>query len=466
MRGNHLYRSFGLLLIGCLIAYGLSKLLVTIGPVAGYSVKTFNPLSNLLDTTALASSLELSSTSTVKLTDTIDLTNPLDVLSSDTDNLADGKTLPPLDLSERLIDYSEGEGALRTLRAVLAESRSRAVHIAFAGDSFIEGDILVAPFRNALQKTYGGQGVGYVPITSLVARFRQSIHQRFEGAWQQIHANKSKSRSLFTLSETFTTAMGKASTTYTLANSPTSLSSADRVTLHYVSDSLPVAISYSINDSEIQTIDLPPSHGRLAEYLFPHTGVKRLQLATEGDSKTRFYGIYFDGTVGVSVDNYGLRGSLGTKLSALSTTLTSQLNLSRPYDLIILSYGLNVVSSEDNDDNYDWYYTGMSKAIEHIQRLYPHTVILLMSLSDRATLRDGDIYTLNGVERVLRIQQRLAQQYRLLFWNTHEAMSSLGGIKSFVDKGWAAKDYTHLSTAGGVQIATLLTSDLLGYDER
>ena len=45
-------------------------------------------------------------------------------------------------------------------------------------------------------------------------------------------------------------------------------------------------------------------------------------------------------------------------------------------------------------------------------------------------------------------------------------MSSLGGIKSFVDKGWAAKDYTHLSTAGGVQIATLLTSDLLGYDER
>ena len=38
-RKNHLYRSFGLLLVGCLLAYGLSELLVAVGPIAGYQVR-------------------------------------------------------------------------------------------------------------------------------------------------------------------------------------------------------------------------------------------------------------------------------------------------------------------------------------------------------------------------------------------------------------------------------------------
>ena len=452
-RKNLLYRSFLLLLVGGLLAYGLSELLVAVGPIAGYHFKGFNPLSDLLDTTATQSSEMLS----IPLDESEGSFDPEDALEGSTTAIGDSTsrtqvaidTLPPLELSSRLMDYSEGQSALRRLRATLREGHSRAVHIAFVGDSFIEGDILVAPFRQALQQTYGGQGVGYVPLTSPVARFRQSIQQRFEGAWQETSANKSKSRTLFTLAETFATATAAASTSYKLK------SAADRVTLQYVSDSIPVAITYGINGGEPQRVELPASHGAMAEYTLPHSGVKRVELATEGGDGTRFYGVCFDGATGVSVDNYSLRGSMGTKLNAVSSALTAQLSRFRPYDLIILSYGLNVVSAQDNNDSYDWYYAAMSKSIEHIQKLYPHATILLLSLSDRATLREGEIHPLNGVARVLRIQHRLAQ----------EAMASLGGIKGFVDKGWAAKDYTHISMAGGRQLAKLLTADLIG-DEK
>ena len=451
-RKNHLYRSFGLLLVGCLLAYGLSELLVAVGPIAGYHFKAFNPLSDLLDTTATQSSETLS----IPLEESEDPFDPELLPADSTTAIGDSTsrtrvaidTLPPLELSSRLMDYSEGQSALRRLRAALREGHSRAVHIAFVGDSFIEGDILVAPFRQALQQTYGGQGVGYVALTSPVARFRQSIQQRFEGAWQETSANKSKSRTLFTLAETFATATAAASTSYKLK------SAADRVT-----------ISYGINGGEQQPVELPASHGALAEYTLPHSDVKRVEIATEGGDGTRFYGVCFDGATGVSVDNYSLRGASGAKLNAVSSTLTAQLSRFRPYDLIILSYGLNVVSAQDNDDSYDWYYAAMAKSIEHIQQLYPHATILLMSLSDRATLREGEIHPLNGVARVLRIQHRLAQRYGLLFWNTHEAMASLGGIQGFVDKGWAAKDYTHVSMAGGRQLAKLLTADLIGDDE-
>ena len=451
-RRNHLYRSFGLLLIGGLLAYGLSELLVALGPIAGYQFKEFNPLSDLLDTTAnqsyetLSIPLQTANDTTATELHAIDSTNSKGVTTD---------TLTPLELSSRLMDYSEGQSALRRLRAALREGRSRSVRIAFVGDSFIEGDILVAPFRQALQQRYGGKGVGYVPLTSPVSRFRQSIQQRFEGAWRQTFASKSDSRTLFTLSETFATATASASTSYKLTN-------ADRVTLHYVSDTIPVAITYGINGGERQHVELPASHGALAEYTFPHSAVKQFELATGGGDGTRFSGVCFDGMTGISVDNYSLRGSSGTKLTAVSSALTAQLSRFRPYDLIILSYGLNVLSPKDNNDSYEWYYDAMAKSIEHIQQLYPHATILLMSLSDRATLHEGEIHPLNGVARVLRIQHRLAQRYGLLFWNTHEAMASLGGIKGFVDKGWAAKDYTHISMAGGTQLAKLLTADLIG----
>ena len=455
-RRNHLYRSFGLLLIGGLLAYGLSELLVALGPIAGYQFKEFNPLSDLLDTTTnqsyetLSIPLRTANDTTATELHSADSTNSKDVTTD---------TLTPLELSSRLMDYSEGQSALRRLRAALREGRSRSVRIAFVGDSFIEGDILVAPFRQALQQRYGGKGVGYVPLTSPVARFRQSIQQRFEGAWRQTLASKSNSRTLFTLSETFATATASASTSYKLTN-------ADRVTLHYVSDTIPVAITYGINGGERQHVELPASHGALAEYTFPHGAVKQFELATGGGDGTRFYGVCFDGMTGISVDNYSLRGSSGTKLTAVSSALTSQLSRFRPYDLIILSYGLNVLSPKDNNDSYEWYYDAMAKSIEHIQQLYPHATILLMSLSDRATLHEGEIHPLNGVARVLRIQHRLAQRYGLLFWNTHEAMASLGGIKGFVDKGWAAKDYTHISMAGGTQLAKLLTADLIGDESK
>lgn len=455
-RRNHLYRSFGLLLIGGLLAYGLSELLVALGPIAGYQFKEFNPLSDLLDTTAnqsyetLSIPLQTANDTTATELHTTDSTNSKGVTTD---------TLTPLELSSRLMDYSEGQSALRRLRAALREGRSRSVRIAFVGDSFIEGDILVAPFRQALQQRFGGKGVGYVPLTSPVARFRQSIQQRFEGAWRQTLASKSNSRTLFTLSETFATATASASTSYKLTN-------ADRVTLHYVSDTIPVAITYGINGGERQHVELPASHGALAEYTFPHGAVKQFELATGGGDGTRFYGVCFDGMTGISVDNYSLRGSSGTKLTAVSSALTSQLSRFRPYDLIILSYGLNVLSPKDNNDSYEWYYDAMAKSIEHIQQLYPHATILLMSLSDRATLHEGEIHPLNGVARVLRIQHRLAQRYGLLFWNTHEAMASLGGIKGFVDKGWAAKDYTHISMAGGTQLAKLLTADLIGDESK
>lgn len=55
------------------------------------------------------------------------------------------------------------------------------MRVAFLGDSFIEGDIVVADFRSGMQERFGGRGVGFVPVTSVAAQFRPTIEQKAEG---------------------------------------------------------------------------------------------------------------------------------------------------------------------------------------------------------------------------------------------------------------------------------------------
>lgn len=48
-----------------------------------------------------------------------------------------------------------------------------------------------------------------------------------------------------------------------------------------------------------------------------------------------------------------------------------------------------------------------------------------------------------------------------LYWDTYKVIQELGGVKNLVEKGWMAKDYTHLSGAGGRQLAKRLYLSLV-----
>ena len=79
---------------------------------------------------------------------------------------------------------------------------------------------------------------------------------------------------------------------------------------------------------------------------------------------------------GVVVDNFSLRGNSGMILERLDVSRCQALNKIRPYDLIVLQYGLNVVS--DSVMNYGWYSSRMVKVINHIQLCFPEADILML----------------------------------------------------------------------------------------
>ena len=94
--------------------------------------------------------------------------------------------------------------------------------------------------------------------------------------------------------------------------------------------------------------------------------------------------------------------------------MLKQFNRQRPYDLIILEYGLNVATERGR--NYDNYQKGLLTAIEHLKECFPQAGILLLSVGDRDSKNEnGELRTMPGVKNLIRYQQNIAAESGIAF---------------------------------------------------
>jgi hypothetical protein len=95
------------------------------------------------------------------------------------------------------------------------QTNPNAIHIAYFGDSMIEGDLITMDLRSMLQKRFGGKGVGFMPMTSITAGFRSTIKHEFNDLWLTSNFNEKtvKGKSLGWSGYCFTAPQG-ASTTF------------------------------------------------------------------------------------------------------------------------------------------------------------------------------------------------------------------------------------------------------------
>ena len=68
-------------------------------------------------------------------------------------------------------------------------------------------------------------------------------------------------------------------------------------------------------------------------------------------------------------------------------------------------------------------------------------------------MQNGTAVTMPAVKAMLKTQERAAEECGVGFWNTYEAMGGNNSMPKFVERHWAAKDYTHIGYPGGKYIA-------------
>ena len=347
------------------------------------------------------------------------------------------------------------------------QTSRRPLRIAYFGDSFIEGDILTSDLRFLLQQKYGGNGVGYVPLTSLIAGFRPTVKHSFSG-WDT-HA--------VTDTADFEVSKQDISNRYYVAKTDASVTLQGQRKYASRSDTCEISRLYFLTPDPIQ-VSVEVNGKAAGKYTFQ--GDSTLQaLSVRGKIRkvkwmidhstpaTIFYGATLESDSGVILDNFSTRGSSGRQLEGIPSHILQKYNKLRPYDLIVIHYGLNVAF--EGGVNYSYYKEWMKPVISKLKRVFPETSILIVGVGDRERKNEnGDLETMPGVKNLIRYQQALAAETHVAFWNLFNAMGGEGSMVEMVDADppLANYDYTHINFRGGKHIAGILFEALMHGKEQ
>ena len=110
---------------------------------------------------------------------------------------------------------------------------------------------------------------------------------------------------------------------------------------------------------------------------------------------------------------------------------------------------------------YGSYAKNFVRVINYMKQCFPGSSVLVMGICDRSMQRDGEFETMPSVPGMIAAQRSAAEQAGVAFWNTFDAMGGHNSMVRFVERRWAAKDYTHIGYTGGKYVADRLVDALI-----
>ena len=384
-------------------------------------------------------------------------------LVEDQEPLPSLEELPTTDYSEILPEdslithienfASEGASAWDRLYEKLLWNKEQ-VRVAFMGDSFVEGDILTADLRELLQDTFHGGGVGFVPVASRFTGFRQTIKTTSKG-WTPYNIMQRKSAPApyaedFFVSGWVAKASEGASTRWDMTTKRRHLEEVERARLLFICRQK-AEIGLKLNDGE-ERVFFFEGDEVVRQIVVEQEQIRSLEMKVlSGADSFTGIGAEFDSKSGVAVDNFSIRSNNGQAMFWSNASVNSQINTMRPYDLVILQYGLNIMQADRH--NYSLYGEQVEKMISYVESCFPGAAVLVMGVSDRSQKGEDGIKPMESAKSLTQSQREAAEHKGVAFWDTYSAMQRMGAMTEFVANGWAGKDYTHINYAGGARIA-------------
>jgi lysophospholipase L1-like esterase len=340
---------------------------------------------------------------------------------------------------------------VQKLRENFTRKKKRKIRIAYFGDSMIEGDLITQTFRNLLQKQFGGAGVGFIPVNSVTAKFRQTATTNSSSNWNDI-SFRDKKRNLYLSGHVFKSNSGKISITDNLRNDTSNLIEKSLI-CGYTNHNIPVIYNGS-------SLLLNPEKN-VNRILLSKDINRKIEL-TINDETLPVYGVSFESESGVIIDNFSYRGITGIELSKIETTLLESLAKNNPYDLIVFQYGVNLLF-RPNDVNFNYYERAFNKVLNKFTNAFPNSEFLLISTADRAFRYNGEYKSAIGIDSLVKTQATLAYEYGIAFYNQFESMGGKNSIVEWVNQSpsLAGRDYIHPNARGAEFLADYLFEALM-----
>lgn len=345
-------------------------------------------------------------------------------------------------------DYTfKRKGLNAFFAAVDSISKGRSVRIAWYGDSFVEGDILIGDLRDSLQSVWGGAGVGFVPITSEVAQFKRTLKHQFKGWTAYSVIKKSPNRPKLGLNGYAYRPDVDARVHYEGAHYFHNTQYWNQLRFFYTSDR---ACNFVWQNNGVSHEEsLPAKPDRLGIWKWQGPSTTAFDLRFPQPEGLMLYGATLENGPGIYIDNFSVRGNSGGPLGLLDPAFMREFDAIQRYDLIILQVGLNAVTNSLN--NIRWYEAELDRTFKHLKACFPGKQILIVSVGDRGGKVGNEIMTMKGVPAIVKMQRQLARKHGFLFFDLFWGM---GGPNTMPQLAYhrprlANTDYTHLTHEGG-----------------
>ncbi len=339
----------------------------------------------------------------------------------------------------------------------LKEGKPAKVRIAYFGDSMIEGDLLTQTLRELLQKYFGGNGVGFVPITSPVAKFRQTVRVSYDNNWNDESFKTGKTSRLYLSGHSFSSAGG-----WVQMIDQTSYDSTAIVEKSLLYGYAPTPATINVNGSRVT---LPGKNPVNRTVLINDAG-RAIRMAVSNPALP-VYGISFESASGVFVDNFSFRGISGVEFARVDSSFIAAVAAENPYDLIIFQYGVNLLF-RPNDKNFNWYAKAMLPIVRKLKGAFSSSDFVLVSTADRAFRYGGEYQSAVGIDSLIKVQALLAYEAGTSFYNQYETMGGKNSIVDWVKQkpSLANQDYIHPNHRGAAKLATYFYEAILKEYEK
>lgn len=360
--------------------------------------------------------------------------------------------------TERIIDYSEGKpGGMEHFYEQLTalkekKNLGRPVRIAYFGDSFIEGDILLADLREELQKYYGGEGVGWLDAGNDLNQYKHTTTQKFTGLTEHL-VKKPDSYDVLQagMAERYYPLSGRAN----ISLAPFMAHEYPRTekwntTQLYLRAKNGASVTFHIDGGKSTTEQVSPSPN--VQMVRFNGATSHASIDVSGTNATLFATAQ-EGNGGIVLDNFSMRGSNGLSLSKLPETTLRQFAQVRPYDLIVFQFGANAITPASKERELQTYTSKMKSVIQLFHKCFPTASILVISAPDRGSKSSPD-GTMEGVKMLVGYQDQMASECKVGFYSLYQAMGGPGTMMRLVDeKNMGSKDYVHINFKGGKYVA-------------
>lgn len=344
------------------------------------------------------------------------------------------------------------------------ENENELIRVVHYGDSQIEGDRISGYLRDRLQELFGGSGAGLVPAVQPIAA--SSVFQSASENWTRyaifgtIEQKASHKRYGAML----------AVCTYE-GNSASIRFSKSNIGYPRNKEIKTIRVYYGKTDGKTsvsvgeKTIDLPATESVNVVKLSFESLPNVFTLNFRGPSP-EVYGIALDGGPGVTVDNIPMRGSAGTRFTAVEKAGYKKMMSLMNTRLVLMEFGGNMLPSVGGPKSVEKYKEEFKRQLEYMKEVAPEAAIITIGPADMSKSVNGKLQTYPYLPEVRDALREASFETGCAFWDMYAVMGGHNSMPGWVKQGLAGKDYIHFTRKGSEKMAEIFTQALINdYNE-